>query len=276
MKASGNIDDKVGKKYNLEYFFELSPDLLCIAGFDGYFKRINPAVSKTLGYTEEELFARPINSFVYPDDQDVTSRKRDMIRHGSPLLHFENRYVTKTGEIVWLTWTSMPIRSEKVVFAIAKNITYKKRLEEYHRLLELLGYTKGQKAKRLDAAYDEQGTASWMPGITLSVRFAANEQSWLSEVEKIVRKYTGKTRLDLRMLSNELCISERQLHRRIKAVMGVTPNKFIRIIRMQIAREAIADGKGHSAADISKMAGFETPAYFKKLFRQTYDAEITG
>jgi PAS domain S-box-containing protein len=116
--------------YDLELFFDLSPDLLCIAGFDGYFKKINPIVSKTLGYTNEELFARPIDDFVYPEDKDITSKKRDNIIKDNALFNFENRYVTKTGDIVWLSWTSMPILSEQVVFAIAKNITHKKKLEE--------------------------------------------------------------------------------------------------------------------------------------------------
>src|SRR6185437_10375114 len=116
--------------FNLEHFFEMSPDLLCVAGFDGYFKKINPTVSKTLGYTNEELFSRPIDSFVHIEDRDLTSKKREDIIKDTPLLNFENRYVTKNGDIVWLSWTSMPIKSEKVVFAIAKNITHKKKLEE--------------------------------------------------------------------------------------------------------------------------------------------------
>jgi PAS domain S-box-containing protein len=116
--------------FNLELFFELSPDLLCIAGYDGYFKKINPTVSKTLGYTNEELFSRPIDSFVHIEDRGITSKKRNNIIQDNALLNFENRYVTKSGEIVWLSWTSMPIKSEKVVFAIAKIITHKKKLEE--------------------------------------------------------------------------------------------------------------------------------------------------
>jgi PAS domain S-box-containing protein len=116
-------------KFNLELFFELSPDLICIAGFDGYFKRINPIVSKTLGYTNEELFASPINSFVFIDDQDITAKNRKNLTQDAPLLNFENRYLTKSGEIVWLSWTSMPIRSQEVVFAIAKNITHKKQMD---------------------------------------------------------------------------------------------------------------------------------------------------
>ena len=120
----------VTEAYNLELFFELSPDLLCIAGYDGYFKRINPTVSKTLGYSNEELFAQPINSFVHPDDKDITAMNRENLTKNKPLLNFENRYITKSGETVWLSWTSMPIDSEKVVFAIAKNITHKRKLDD--------------------------------------------------------------------------------------------------------------------------------------------------
>jgi len=116
--------------FNLELFFDLSADLFCIAGYDGYFKKINPTVSKTLGYTNEELFSRPIDSFVHPEDRHITSRKRENIKQDNALLNFENRYVTKSGEIVWLAWTSMPVKSEQVVFAIAKVITHKKKLDD--------------------------------------------------------------------------------------------------------------------------------------------------
>ncbi|MHB8209577.1 sensor histidine kinase [Mucilaginibacter sp.] len=116
--------------FNLEYFFNLSADWLCIAGFDGYFKKINPVVSETLGYTNEELFASPIDSFVHDEDRVLTSQKRENIKKDHPLLHFENRYITKDGEIVWLSWTSMPIKEEGLVFAIAKIVTHRKKLEE--------------------------------------------------------------------------------------------------------------------------------------------------
>ncbi|QKJ63188.1 PAS domain-containing sensor histidine kinase [Flavobacterium sp. M31R6] len=118
-----------------EHFFELSADLLCIAGFDGFFKKINPAVTELLGYTKEELFSKPINEFVYTEDQDYTSKVRKELLNNKPLLNFENRYVTKSGNIVWLSWTSMPITDEKLVYAVAKNITHNKKLEEERNLL---------------------------------------------------------------------------------------------------------------------------------------------
>lgn len=121
--------------YTLDPFFELSEDLICIAGYDGYFRRINPAVSKLLGYTEEELFSRPISSFIHPDDQDLTAKHRDNLIKNNPLLNFENRYVTKDGNIVWLCWTSMPLHSKELVYAIAKNITHIKKQEGDRNLL---------------------------------------------------------------------------------------------------------------------------------------------
>lgn len=125
-----SLDLNPTSTFNLELFFELSPDLLCIAGYDGFFKRINPTVSKTLGYTNEELFAQPISNFIHPEDKDITAMNREDLLRNKPLLNFENRYITKTGETVWLSWTSMPIESEQVVFAIAKNITHKKKQED--------------------------------------------------------------------------------------------------------------------------------------------------
>jgi PAS domain S-box-containing protein len=261
------VEDKIAPKYNLEHFFELSPDWLCIAGFDGYFKKINPAVSKTLGYTEEELFSRPINSFVHPDDQGQTENNRDMIRKGQPLLNFDNRYMTNTGEIVWLTWTSMPIKSERVVFAIAKNITHRKRMEEYRRLARLLGQSEGSLE---EANGDDDVGDNAEPGNEMF----PEDELWLAQAEKIIRKHTGKPKLNVRILSEGLYLSERQVHRRIKAILGVTPNKFIRIIRLQMAREAIADGRHHTMTEISRVAGFETTAYFKKIFRQAYKKDI--
>jgi PAS domain S-box-containing protein len=121
--------------YLFEHFFELSADLLCIAGFDGFFVKINPAVSKLLGYSDEELFSKPINEFVHIEDREYTAKVRSELLNNKPLLNFENRYVTKSGEIVWLSWSSMPIAEEKLVYAIAKNITHNKKVEEERNLL---------------------------------------------------------------------------------------------------------------------------------------------
>ena len=143
-KMTKNSNHNIGDNYKFEHFFELSADLFCIAGFDGYLKRINPAVSKLLGYTNEELLSRPISDFIYHEDKTITAKHRDDLIKSNPLLNFENRYLTKSGEIVWLSWTSMPVENDQLVFAIAKNITHKKKQEEERNLL-LTNLTKNNK-----------------------------------------------------------------------------------------------------------------------------------
>lgn len=117
------------EKYPLDPFFNDTLDLMCIAGFDGFFKRINPAVSKLLGYTEEELYSHPIKHFIHPLDKESTWLYRKNLIEGKGFKNHENRYLTKEGETVWLSWTSIPEESNGIVYAIAKNITQTKQRE---------------------------------------------------------------------------------------------------------------------------------------------------
>lgn len=134
-----NRENNVAREFDVfndfEKFFNLSDDLFCVAGYDGYFRRINPAVSRLLEYSEEELFSRPINDFVYKSDKEITNSVRNELRNRIPLFNFENRYLTKSGKIVWLLWTSIPVEDDKLIFAVAKNITDKKELEQERKLL---------------------------------------------------------------------------------------------------------------------------------------------
>ena len=110
-------------------FFELTPDLICLAGKDGYFKKVNRAVIDKLGYTMEELLSRPILCFVYEEDRELTQQRRAKLLEGQILLNFENRYIAKNGGIVWLEWTSIYFSDREIVFAIAKDVTERKRIE---------------------------------------------------------------------------------------------------------------------------------------------------
>lgn len=246
--------------FDFEYFFNLSADLICIAGFDGYFKKINPAVSRTLLYTEAELFSRPIDTFVHEDDRPLTGAKRKDIIKGQPLLNFENRYITKSGQIVWLAWTSMPVMARQQVFAIAKDITWMKNTERdtIHRLQEpAIGQSYGRQLC-LDANID------MLPA----------DRLWLLGFEALVRRHTGKTDISIRLLSNEMAMSERQLYRRMKQVAGITPNQYVRKIRLQLAKEAMESGKYRTLSELCYLAGFESPNYFSKLFKESYGSDV--
>ena len=113
----------------LNRIFDFAPDVICIAGTDGYFKKINPAACELLEYTEEELLVSPFTKFVHPDDTEKTVYEIQHLRTRNPTSYFENRYITKSGKIKWFAWTSTPSPEEGLIFAVAKDITEKKYLE---------------------------------------------------------------------------------------------------------------------------------------------------
>lgn len=114
----------------LNEIFKFTPDILCIAGIDGYFKRVNPAASTLLGYSMQELLEKPYKSFVHPDDLQVTMEMEATLEAGSDVSYFENRYITKSGNEVWLAWTSRVFQGEETFFGVAKDITSRKGYEE--------------------------------------------------------------------------------------------------------------------------------------------------
>ncbi len=142
------------KKIDFEVsdFFELTPDLVWIAGKDGFLKKVNPAVIAKLGYTEEELYSKPSSTFIHPEDRGITLQNRVKLFKGEVLHNFCNRYITKAGKIVWLEWTSIYGAKKEIVFAIAKDITVRKQIEkdveeEYNKYKNLATHFKSSLEK---------------------------------------------------------------------------------------------------------------------------------
>jgi PAS domain S-box-containing protein len=119
----------------LNHFFDSSIDMLCIANYEGYFEDVNPAFIKLLGFTKAELLSKKINDFVFDEDKDATQATRSSLHENKKLVNFQNRYVKKNGEIIWLSWSAVPVDEEKLVYAIAKNITDEINLKN-ERILE--------------------------------------------------------------------------------------------------------------------------------------------
>lgn len=114
----------------LERFFSLSLDFLCIASADGYFKRVSPAVTDILGWSREEFMSRPFISFVHPDDQAATLREVErQVVSGQSVLQFENRYRHKDGSWRVLSWRSLP-QPGGLMYATARDVTEQKRAQE--------------------------------------------------------------------------------------------------------------------------------------------------
>ncbi|MDR4477042.1 MAG: PAS domain S-box protein [Nitrospira sp.] len=108
---------------DIDRFFDLSLDMLCIADAEGYFVRLSPAFTRTLGWSLEELMSRPFLDFVHPDDRASTLLEVErQIGRGEPVLEFQNRYQHQDGSWRLLSWKSSP-HTDGSLYAIARDVT---------------------------------------------------------------------------------------------------------------------------------------------------------
>ncbi|MDQ7785429.1 MAG: PAS domain S-box protein [Desulfomonilaceae bacterium] len=110
--------------------FNLSMDMLCVAGFDGYFKQVNPAWTRTLGWSEEEILSRRWIELVHPEDRQATLSAGDALRAGRPVHFFGNRYLSKDGTYRRLSWNSFPVLEEQLIFAVVRDVTEQVQADE--------------------------------------------------------------------------------------------------------------------------------------------------
>jgi len=145
--------------------FTMSQSLLCIAGDDGYFKRINPMFQETLGFTEAELLASPIIEFVHPDDRLATLASRESISRGTLTPNFENRYRRKDGSYRWLQWNTVSDAESGVKYAAAHDITERKRAEEQVREYAIRLESQKRELERANAELAALATTDGLTGL---------------------------------------------------------------------------------------------------------------
>ena len=107
---------------DLERFFDLSLDLFGIAGFDGYFRRVNSNFSKVLGHSEKDLVSRPFLDYVHPGDRDSTVAVMGQLSKGLPVVRFQNRYLAADGSWKLFEWMAKSVPEDGIIFAVAREI----------------------------------------------------------------------------------------------------------------------------------------------------------
>ncbi|MBW4360687.1 PAS domain-containing protein [Flavobacterium taihuense] len=124
------LNDEKNAITNFEYFVNESPDLVCIADTNSYYKVVNDRFVKMLGYSKEELLSRPFVEFVHPDDLEKTFEEVKLLSKNSPTIDFENRYVKKNGELVFLQWRANLNSINNLIYAIARDVTDIRKTQE--------------------------------------------------------------------------------------------------------------------------------------------------
>lgn len=133
MAVARDISARKRAEEELQRFFNLIPDLACIASADGRFLKVNAAWQSILGYTEEELLSTPFLDFIHPDDRAATTGEIEQQLHGKMTTHFVNRYRCKDGDYIWLEWKTTPATQTKLIYATARDMTERRRTEDLLR-----------------------------------------------------------------------------------------------------------------------------------------------
>ncbi|MEO5618612.1 MAG: response regulator [Candidatus Eisenbacteria bacterium] len=137
----------------LDRFFTVSLDMLCIVDFQGMFRRVNPVWEKTLGFSTEQLLSRPYIDLIHPDDRESTLAAAGRAAEGSRVIQFENRYRCADGSYKWLVWNATPVPEEELIYCVAHDVTDRKRAEEalrgYARQLEAAKRVEEDNTRRL-------------------------------------------------------------------------------------------------------------------------------
>jgi PAS domain S-box-containing protein len=114
----------------LESFFSVTPDLVCLADIEGRFTRVNPAWTELLGWSSAELTGQPYFAFIHPDDVERTHRAAASLADGETIMRFENRYAAKDGSYRWLSWRAKVDQRTGLIAAIARDVTQRREAEE--------------------------------------------------------------------------------------------------------------------------------------------------
>ncbi|MEK6640757.1 MAG: PAS domain S-box protein [Nitrospirota bacterium] len=122
------------KDLELDHYFTSALDLLCIADVTGRFKRLNKAWESTLGYLLEELEGAKFLDYVHPDDMEATLHALGDLAEQKEVPTFVNRYRRKDGSYRWIEWKS--IQDGELIYASARDITERKRMEDALRMRE--------------------------------------------------------------------------------------------------------------------------------------------
>jgi PAS domain S-box-containing protein len=221
-KDFGSEIDRKQTEEQLNRVFSFSPDIICVAGMDGYFKQLNPAMSRMLGYSHDELLSHPISSFTHPDDRLKTENEIDALNKNEGAKTFQNRFITKSGKVVWLSWTTRTFYNEGKIYSIARDVTEQKELEILLRQANKMSKIGGWE-------YDVVEQTSFWSDITRQIH--EMEPDYEADLEDGIRFYKeGKSRDTIRACISDAINIGKSFDVELQIVTGKENERWIRVI----------------------------------------------
>jgi PAS domain S-box-containing protein len=220
-KVMRDMTDRRRLEEERDRFFTLSMDMLCIAGLEGYLRRVNPAFEQALGYTAEELLASPVFDFIHPEDRDATRADYEKLARGEPTTNLENRFRCKDGSYRWIGWSYFPVPEEGLAYGVGRDTTERRRihevltlradeLEQANRIKDeflatlshelrtpltaILGWSRLLRSGQLDAAGRERA-------VQIIERNAEAQSKLIEDLLDVSRIITGKLRMEVQSVA---------------------------------------------------------------------------
>ncbi|QSQ27083.1 PAS domain S-box protein [Pyxidicoccus parkwayensis] len=184
-----DLTERKAAEAERERFFRLAPDMFCIAGMDGFFKRVNPAFTRILGWSDEELRARPFLDFIHPEDRARTEETLASLARGESSTGISIRFACSHGGWTWLNWTAVPVPETGLIYASARDVTQQRKAREQLILAEQRLRTVINSGPLVLAVLDPEG------------RFVVSEGKGLERLGLVPGQVVGQSAL--RMYANE-------------------------------------------------------------------------
>lgn len=218
----GDVFKRERMQEQLDTFFNRSQDMHCLAGFDGFLKRVNPAWTRQLGYETSELLARPLVELVHPDDRPTFLENLAKLGRGEDLTNVEVRCVSRDGDTRWTLWNATPLPSQHLVIASCRDITQRKQSEaamiqseEHYRDL-------------FHQAYQMQENLRKMSDRVLKIQ--EHERSRISrDLHDEVGQALTAINMNLAILRNSLVATPPDVERRIADTQSLIENTMMQI-----------------------------------------------
>jgi PAS domain S-box-containing protein len=168
----------------LERIFDLSPDLLCVAGPDGYLERVNLALEQAFGHSRRQLLSRRFVELVHPEDREPARRMLDALSRGGEAVQFESRYASRDGSVRWLQWSLLSVPGHGLVYGAARDVTERRRAAD-----ELLAAQRLVEASRDDLRMLADEQAALRRVATLVARGVAPAEVFAAVADEVGRQF---------------------------------------------------------------------------------------